>query len=181
MAKTRNELLSNESIARKKALGYDGGIAKPLFPSEKDNEYSQSLRLSIDRTHKSSQLISILKDCDISQTFPSVFGKAFQKCIKLKDHRAALKIMTFMVSNPSIEINIFHFSQFFHCLSLFDRWKEEQILHWLHIMEKRDVIPNEFMQKNTFLFSRIFQPPPPSSVLFASSGALRGTARERKI
>lgn len=120
------------------------------------NDVDDSLRREIGNAKSSSNVLDILLCKNDEIIDPSVYGKAMQKCDKLRDWYSVIKIMNILINNKKLidKISIVEFNIFFNAMTHSDSEKLMKIENAKYF----DIMINKFnLKPNIIIFSTLIK------------------------
>eukprot|EP01084_Bolivina_argentea_P030200 55993_1 len=100
------------SLQRKNAKQYQRNVKLAKAPDIND-----SIRKDIGKTKSSSQVLNILLQNKETILHSSVYGKAIQKCDKLKDWHSVINIMDTLIHTQNFKPSVVEFNIFFNSMA----------------------------------------------------------------
>lgn len=117
------------------------GSAIPILVPKHTNT---DIKIVLDTCQNSQQIVSLIKRKENEIIHASIYGKAMQKCRKLRDFVAVQHIMDLLLKRDDLEKSIVEFSIYINSMSMTEF--SHRCIYYLQIMIKKyNIKPNEIL------------------------------------
>ncbi len=108
------------------------------------NHVNKDLKIVLDTCQNSQQIVSLIKRHENEIVHASIYGKAMQKCRKLRDFHAVQHIMELLLKRDDLEKSVVEFSIYINSMAL-SEWSYRCIYYFKLMVSKYNIQPNEIL------------------------------------